>query len=82
MQILSSLISTCKEVDGWGTHIISNRRQAHSNVANLNIGIYIHSVVVYERNFIDPVTKWYTDKSEQVHACDKESNSAQVAEPI
>lgn len=37
-----------------GTHIISDGWAAYRNIEGLADGIYMHSVIVHERNFVDP----------------------------
>ena len=37
-----------------GTHIISDGWAAYGNIPNIQNGIYSHSVVVHEHNFVDP----------------------------
>ena len=37
-----------------GTHIINDGWTAYRNIANLGHGIYQHSVVVHECNFVHP----------------------------
>ena len=38
-----------------GTHIISDGWAAYANIENIANGIYTHSVIVHERNFVDPI---------------------------
>ena len=38
-----------------GTHIISDGWAAYANIENITNGIYTHSVIVHERNFVDPI---------------------------
>ena len=38
-----------------GTHIISDGWAAYANIENIANGIYTHSVIVQERNFVDPI---------------------------
>ena len=37
------------------THIISDGWAAYANIENIANGIYTHSVIVHERNFVDPI---------------------------
>src|SRR6218665_1168720 len=37
-----------------GTHIISDGWRSYSNLETLAGGIYMHSVVIHERNFVAP----------------------------
>src|SRR6218665_2664958 len=37
-----------------GTHIISDGWRSYSNLETLANGIYMHSVVIHERNFVAP----------------------------
>jgi hypothetical protein len=37
-----------------GSHIVSDGWASYANIANLNHGIYTHSVVVHQHNFVDP----------------------------
>ncbi|XP_069684805.1 uncharacterized protein [Periplaneta americana] len=38
-----------------GTHIISDGWRAYNNIGAMQGGIYLHSVIIRERNFVDPV---------------------------
>ena len=40
-----------------GTHIISYGWRAYRNLEQLGGGIYVHSVIVHEQNFVDPNDK-------------------------
>lgn len=37
-----------------GSHIMSDGWASYANIANIQNGIYIHSVVVHDRHFVDP----------------------------
>lgn len=37
-----------------GSHIISDGWAAYANIGNIRNGIYLHSVVVHQDNFVDP----------------------------
>ncbi|KAK6962554.1 hypothetical protein BgiMline_032659 [Biomphalaria glabrata] len=37
-----------------GTHIVSDGWAAYANIANINNGVYSHSVVIHQDNFVDP----------------------------
>jgi transposase-like protein len=44
-------------IEQWvapGTHIISDAWQAYNGVSHINHGVFSHSVIVHEDNFVDP----------------------------
>ena len=38
-----------------GSHIVSDGWRAYNNIANWSNGIYTHSVIVHQQNFVDPL---------------------------
>ncbi|KAK6985442.1 hypothetical protein BgiMline_015019 [Biomphalaria glabrata] len=37
-----------------GTHIVSDGWAAYANIANINNGVYGHSIVIHQDNFVEP----------------------------